>query len=249
MLVILVLLIFALSVLFSMLGLGGAMVYNPLMVWFGYDFKSVVAPTGLLLNALTAASAAWVYYRNRLINFSVGIPLTVAATLGAPLGAWFTAWIPTRTLLFIFSWIVALTGLRMLLQSQRPEANEPRGTPKEHVLVGVMVGLGVGALAGMLGIGGGFLFVPLLLQLGYPTKVAAATTALAVVFSSFSGLLGHLAAGHWEPRLMLWASIAVLVGSQIGARVMTHRMKGVHLKRMFGIVLLFIAAKLLWGLL
>lgn len=54
-----------------MLGLGGALVYNPLMVWFGYDFKSVVVPTGLLLNGLTAASAAWAYYRREMIDFSI----------------------------------------------------------------------------------------------------------------------------------------------------------------------------------
>ena len=241
----LILAILSLAGLFSMLGLGGAMVYNPLMLWFGYDFKSVVAPTGLLLNGLTALSAAWVYYRKGLIDFSVGIPLTLAAALGAPLGAWFTQRIPTRTLVVIFAGVVALAGVRMLLQSHHPDPHEVRGTPKERALIGMAVGLGVGALAGMLGIGGGFLFVPLLLTLGYPTKVAAATTALAVVFSSFTGLLGHLAAGHWDSRLMLWASLAVVVGSQIGARLMTSHMQSHHLKRMVGVVLLLIAAKLI----
>ena len=239
-------LILGLAVLFSMLGLGGAMVYNPLMLAFGYDFKTVVAPTGLLLNGLTALSAAWVYFRRGLIDFSVGVPLTVAAALGAPVGAWFAQWVPTRTLLLVFAGVVGLTGAHMLLQSRRPEAAvRVRGTPWTRALAGMMVGSTVGALAGMLGIGGGFLFVPLLVALGYPTKVAAATTALAVVFSSFSGLLGHWAVGHWEPRLMLGASVAVVVGSQLGARLMaSHRLQSHHLKRMFGVVLLLIAAKL-----
>jgi len=38
-------LILILAGVFSMLGLGGATVYNPIMVWFGYDFKTVVVPT------------------------------------------------------------------------------------------------------------------------------------------------------------------------------------------------------------
>jgi len=70
-----------------------------------------------------------------------------------------------------------------------------------------------------------------------------------VVFSSFTGLAGHLAVGHFDWPLMLAASVAVVIGSQAGARVMTARMKSRQLKQMFGIVLLFVAAKLIMGLL
>ena len=48
---------------------------------------------------------------------------------------------------------------------------------------------------------------------------------------------------------MLAASAAVIIGSQAGARVMSARMKSRQLKQMFGVVLLFVAAKLIAGLL
>jgi len=241
-------LIFVLSGIFAMLGLGGALVYNPLMVWFGYDFKSVVAPTGLLLNGLTTLSATWVYYRNRLIDFPVGIPLTAEAVLGAPLGAYYTQFVPTTTLLWIFTVVVVFAAMRMIFISGTADREEVRGTARQRAAIGAAVGLSVGALAGLLGIGGGILFVPLLVFLGYPTKTAAATTALAVVFSSFSGLLGHLAVGHFDVTLMLWASAAVLIGSQIGAQLMTTRMKSRQLKQIFGVVLLLVAVKMVVGL-
>ena len=44
------LVILVLAFIFSMLGLGGAMLYFPVFHWFGYDFKFVAIPTGLLLN-------------------------------------------------------------------------------------------------------------------------------------------------------------------------------------------------------
>ncbi|RMF40811.1 MAG: sulfite exporter TauE/SafE family protein [Anaerolineae bacterium] len=248
MLAVLVLAIFVLSILFSMLGLGGALVYNPLMVWFGYDFKEVVVSTGLLLNGLTALSAAWVYYRKGLIDFSIGLPLTLAAMLGAPVGAWFTRFVPTTTLMWLFSLVVIVSAWRMLRTSGAVDPETVRGTHLQRALLGSAVGFVVGALAGLLGIGGGFLFVPLLIFLGYPTKVAAATTALAVVFSSFSGLAGHLAAGHVDWQLMTFAGLAVVLGSQIGARLMTERIPAQTLKRLFGGVLLLIALKLVWGL-
>ena len=241
-------LIFVLAFIFSMLGLGGAMVYNPLMVWFGYDFKSVVVPTGLLLNGLTAVSAAWAYYRKGMIDFSVALPLVITSALGAPAGAYFTQFISTDILLGLFAAAILFAGGRMMLVSKAAEPEAIRGTARQRALWGAALGLGIGFIAGMLGIGGGFLIVPLLMLMGYPTKIAAATSAFTVVFSSFTGFLGHLAVGHFDWTLMIALSAAVLVASQIGAHVMTTRMKPRQLKQLFGLVLLFVGAKLIWGL-
>ncbi len=248
MFIILISLILALSFIFSMLGLGGSLVYNPLMLWFGYPFKEVVLPTGLLLNGLTTLSAVWVYYRHRLIDFSIGIPLTIAASLGSPLGAYLSQFVPTNILLWIFIVILLISGGQMLLMSKAPEAEHIRGSRNQRMLIGVSVGFSVGTLAGLLGIGGGLFFVPMLLALGYPTKVVAATTALAVMVSAFSGFMGHIAVGHFDWQLLIFAGIAVVVGSQIGARVMNSRMEPRRIKQMFGILLVLVALKLIWGL-
>ena len=248
MLFILVGLILVLAFLFSMLGLGGAMVYNPLMLWFGYDFKSVVVPAGLLLNGLTAASAAWVYYRRKMIDFSAGLPLVVTSAVGAPLGALLTQVVPTNLLLWLFAVSVLLAGGRMILVSGSSEPISVRGSPMQRAILGGSLGLGIGAIAGLLGIGGGFLIVPFLIWLGYPTKTAAATTAFTVVFSSATGFLGHLAVGHFDWLLMVPAAAAVILGSQLGARFMHARMQPRRLKQMFGVLLLFVAGNLVLGL-
>jgi uncharacterized membrane protein YfcA len=248
MLVLLVSLILVLAFLFSMLGLGGAMVYNPLMLWFGYDFKSVVVPAGLLLNGLTAASAAWVYYRRGMIDFGAGLPLVVASAVGAPLGALLTQVVPTNVLLWLFAATVLLAGGRMIIVSGSVEPLAVRGSPWQRVILGSSLGLGIGAIAGLLGIGGGFLIVPLLIWIGYPTKTAAATSAFTVIFSSVTGFLGHLAVGHFDWLLMVPAALAVILGSQLGARFMHARMQPRQLKQLFGVVLLFVAGKLILGL-
>ncbi|RME46491.1 MAG: sulfite exporter TauE/SafE family protein [Chloroflexi bacterium] len=249
MLILLVLLFLALAFTFSMLGLGGAMVYNPILVWFGFDFKEVVVPTGLLLNGLTAASAAWVYYRKGMIDFSVALPLIITSAIGAPLGAYFTQFIPLQWLLGLFAAAVVLAGGRMILISSSHEPENVRGTPRQRTIWGALLGIGIGFIAGLLGIGGGFLIVPLLMAMGYPTKLAAATSAFVVVFSSVTGFLGHLAVGHFDWQLMAALAVSVVLGSQLGAHVMHSRLKPRALKQMFGVVLLFIAGKMIWGLL
>jgi uncharacterized membrane protein YfcA len=73
-----------------MMGLGGAMLYIPVFHWFGFDFKSVAIPTGLLLNGITAFSATIYYVRAKMVNIKGSIPLIITSFLGAPTGAYFT---------------------------------------------------------------------------------------------------------------------------------------------------------------
>ncbi len=236
--------ILVLAFLFSMLGLGGAMLYIPVLHGFGYDFKSVAIPTGLLLNGLTALTAAVFYLRARMVDVRGSLPLVLSSFLGAPAGAWCTKLVPTHTLVLLFALCMFGAGGRMLLTSGREDREAM--TPLRTRLV-VMAGAGffIGFLAGLLGVGGGFLFVPLMLVLGYPTKRAAATSAFVVIFSSFSGFAGHVAEGRFNRPLMIATSLAVIVASWIGAMVMKERMKARGIKRMFGIVLFGVAVKLL----
>lgn len=87
-------------------------------------------------------------------------------------------------------------------------------------------GFWIGVVSGLLGIGGFFLFVPLMKALGYPVKQAAATSAFVVIFPSFSGFAGHVTERHFHLPLMAAATGAVVVGSQIGAQLMIRKNEG-----------------------
>ncbi len=238
-------LILVLAFVFSMLGLGGAMLYIPVFHWFGYDFKSVAIPTGLLLNGITALSAAIYYLRAKMVDIKGGIPLVISSFIGAPLGAYFTRLVPTNTLILLFAISMIFAGGRMLLVSGKPD-KESMMEVKLRIIFMSIGGLFIGFIAGLLGVGGGFLFVPMMMAMGYKTKEAAATSAFVVIFSSFSGFAGHLAEGHYEWPLMAATTVAVVIGSQIGAKVMNEKMKAKWIKQMFAVVLLGVAAKLFW---
>jgi len=237
--------ILALAFLFSMLGLGGAMLYIPVFHWFGYDFKSVAIPTGLLLNGITALSAAIYYLRAKMVDVKGAIPLIVSSFIGAPVGAYFTRLLPTQILIELFALSMIFAGGRMLMVSGRPDGGTVMVAKLRFGLM-IVGGFFIGFIAGLLGVGGGFLFVPMMLAMGYKIKEAAATSAFVVIFSSFSGFAGHLAEGHYEWPLMIATTVAVIVGSQIGAKVMNEKMKVRRIKQMFAIVLLGVASKLLW---
>jgi uncharacterized membrane protein YfcA len=239
--------IFVLAFVFSMLGLGGAMLYIPILHWFGFDFKTVAIPAGLLLNGITALSAAIYYLRAKMVDIKGSLPLIFASFVGAPVGAYFTTSFPTRMLIFLFSLAMALAGGRMLLTSGRADKEQMLSYKWRLLLMGIG-GFFIGFIAGFLGVGGGFLFVPMMLIIGYKTKQAAATSSFVVIFSSFSGFAGHVAEGHFYWPLMVATTIAVIIGSQIGAKVMKERMRARWIKQMFAVLLLGVAVKLLWNL-
>ena len=239
--------ILVLAFIFSMLGLGGAMLYIPVFHWFGYDFKSVAIPTGLLLNGITALSAAVYYLRSKMVDIKGSIPLIISSFIGAPVGAYFTKLVPTRTLILLFAIAIVFAGGRMLMTSAQADKEKMMELKRRMTLMSIG-GFFIGFIAGLLGVGGGFLFVPMMIAMGYATKQAAATSAFVVIFSSFSGFAGHIAEGHFNWPLMIATSIAVIIASQIGARVMKEKMKARWIKQMFAVVLLAVAVKLLWKL-
>lgn len=236
------------SFLFSMLGMGGALIYVPVLTWAGFPVKETAIPLALLLNGLTTLIALVAYLRARLVDWKGGLGMIAGAFLLAPVGAFASRAVPVSVLLGLFAVAVTAAGFRMLVMSRRPEPGELMSL-KRRLVIGTSVGVFAGFVAGLLGIGGGFIMSPLLMWMGYETKRAVATSALAVTFSSFSGFAGHVAQGHFDWVLTLTLAAAVLVGAFSGSRFMVRRAKSARVKQVFAVVLFGVAAKLLLGVL
>ncbi len=242
------LVILAASFLFAMLGLGGGMVYVPVLVWAGFSVKEVAIPLGLLLNGLNTLLALIPFARKGLVDWKGGLAMAAAAFALAPVGAYAAQYVPVKALLALFAIAVLAAAVRMLMFARQPEPTQIMSLARRSV-IGAVVGGFAGFAGGLLGIGGGFIIAPILMWMGYPTKQAAATTAFVVTFSSLSGYLGHVAAGHMDVWLTVLTVAAVLLGSQFGASFMTTKAKPQWVKQLYAVVLVGIAVKLLVGVL
>lgn len=87
-------LIFLIAGVFSMLGLGGGMLYVPVFKWLGLPLKTIAIPLGLLLNGVTTLSAFLRYYREGLVDFRGGLPAAAAGMVLAPVGAHLVQYVP-----------------------------------------------------------------------------------------------------------------------------------------------------------
>ena len=232
------------SFVFAMLGLGGGMVYVPVLNWAGFDMVKVAIPLGLLLNGLNTALVLIPFAREKVVDWKGGAVMAVAALIAAPLGAMTSGYVPVQTLKILFAAMVLAAALRTLWASRLPEPQKMMSL-KNRSMIGFFVGSFAGFTGGMLGLGGGFIVAPILMMMGYKTKEAAATTAMVVTFSSASGYLGHTARGEMNWELTVIVVIAVIIGSQLGGRYMTRKAKSKHVKVAYAVVLLLIAFKMI----
>jgi uncharacterized membrane protein YfcA len=180
-----------------------------------------------------------------MVDVKVGVPLILASALAAPLGALTTSRVNIKIFTAILAGVIFLAALRMLFSGKIEAAAKEVGNWR-RIIGGGAIGLVIGYMAGLLGIGGGVFIVPLLIfLLRVPTKIAAATSIFIVVFSSFSGFVTHITLARADWNFILVAAFFSFAGGQVGSRIMAEKLKGSTVRRLFGVVLLLFAFKLL----
>ncbi len=237
--------VFFFSGLMAMAGLGTAFLFVPLFYYMGVPLAEATA-VALLLNVVSLLFAATNYWRSGLVNWRIGLPVLITAVLLAPLGARLTPFVDRRLLLGMFAAFLLFAGTMMLFYKPKPRQKAlGRGV---EVGAGTAVGSAAGFLGGLLGVGGGNFILPVLNWLGLDAKVAAGTTALIVVFSSFSGFLGHATLGGLDPLFIGLMAVMAAAGSIVGSQLMKTKLSSAQLKRIIGVLLWIIAAKMIFDL-
>ena len=115
-----------------------------------------------------------------------------------------------------------------------------------ELLLVIALGVGTGVLAGTFGVGGGILFVPILVLFFELGQVEAEATSLLAI-------LPTVAAGAWQQhrygnvrwRAAAIVGLAAVVGVQLGVLVV-HSLSEDILRRLFAVLMLVVAAQLAW---
>ena len=149
---------------------------------------------------------------------------------------------------------IGFTGLtkRVQLIKLKPMISLPAsGIESISLWVILFSGLITGILAGFLGVGGGFLRMPLMVYvLGVPTHVAIGTDLFEIVFSAGFGTITHAIKGYVDIMIALFMHTGAAIGAQIGA-VATHHFNGPRIRLLFSgmpfIGAILVIARLLSG--
>lgn len=135
---------------------------------------------------------------------------------------------------------------------ERPEANAPdelasfmqKVSKRKLVIVGALIGLGAGVLSGYVGVGGGFIMVPLFMQLlGTPMKLTSGTSLIAVMILAASGTVAQAAMGNIDWFAGICMAIGCIPGAYIGSKLI-KKVPELALRYVFSAFLLIAAGML-----
>jgi uncharacterized membrane protein YfcA len=234
------------------LGIGGALVMFPLLLYVppllgvgALPVRDVVGVT-MALVFVTAVSGFVAHRRHGAVNRQLTVLGGIAATVGSFVGALLSKWTDERWLLVVFA-VMATAGVILILLPGGEEDPVGGGAAlRFSPLRIVLVSGGVGAAAGFVGAGGAFLLVPLLVvAVGVPVRVTIASSLGITSLTGVAGFVGKLVT-HQIPLVpALTVAVGAIPGAQLGAAA-SHRVSSRHLKWALAVTIVVAAARVWW---
>ncbi len=243
------LLTFPITAALTITGVGAAFVLIPVFTALGIELHQAMA-IALLLNALAMFFASFRYAKKKLILWKLSLPLIITTVIGAPIGVRLGYNIDNAVIRIVF--ICFLLFAAAMIFFFRPRNHNADGVLELSLarsIIGAVAGLGIGVLAGLIGVGGGNIILPILIALGIKPKEAVGTTAVVVLFSSLSGFVSHIGAGSLDILLIVITAGASIIGAVVGSWLMTDRLNPGVIKKILGVVLIALAVKMILNLL
>ena len=208
------------GILAGFLGIGGGTVLVPLLVAFGYSPIQAVATSALAI-AITAISGTVQNFRMGYIKpqsiLYLGLPALIAAQLGVYLAERFSS----DVLLFAFGLLLVINIFLVEFRKQviAKHKHQTKTSTDNPIIARITTGGTAGVLAGLFGVGGGVIMVPLqIIWLGEPIKTAIRTSLGVIVLTAISACIGHAMQGN----VLFTEGLLLGTGGLIGAQVSTR---------------------------
>lgn len=223
----------AAGILSGMFGVGGAVITTPSIRAVG---TTPILAVGSTIPAILpgALSGAYRYAKVGLVDWRVGLTCGLAGAVLAVAGSWVSDLVDARWLMVLTAVLLAWSGISIIRRERRragegghdrgpddaaPVAGSASGAPATSASLAV-TGAGAGFLAGLLGVGGGIVMMPVFTSvLRLPVKVAVASSLVAVAIFSVPALVTHTLLGHIDWAVALLLLVGTVTGAQVGARL------------------------------
>lgn len=254
----------------GLVGIGGGVLIVPFLYFF-YDhpdlFGVAVDPevrtllahgTSLFVIFPTSIRGALAFHRARLVEWRAVWPIGAASVLAAVVGARVALALPPEVLKMGFGILLVYSGVRMFLRRPRP-ADAPPQSPRLTLLWTALTGLAVGLFSALLGVGGGIIAIPLLINVMHvDVKKVAATSIGIITITAAAGAASYMWTGFDEPGLPPYsvgyvhvaAGLLMFVGSVVSVRwgaLLNQRMRPRTLTLMFAGLFVVLGLRLVVG--
>ena len=249
----------------SMVGLGGGVFIIPaLTLFFGVPIHTAISAS-LVAVVATSTTAAAAYVREDLSNMRLGMTMETMTVLGALAGGFLGAALSKGVLSVIFGSVMIGVSIYMLVAKRAVRASLPQDADlgrlghsyydrnlKQVVSYRVHklpVGMGVsgiaGGVSGLLGVGGGFLKVPVMvLGMGIPVRAAVSTSSLMIGVTACASSVVYFARGLIDPAVDVPVVLGTALGAYIGSKL-TLRVRSSVLTLLLAVVLFALSIQMI----
>lgn len=229
------------GIMSGLLGIGGGTVMVPLFrLLFG---MSAIVSTATSLFAIipTSISGAITHVRNKTLYLKLGLILGIGGACTSPVGVWLAHISPGWAVMLVAALVIGYSALNMLYKAAKMSpgkaTGDEAGTPdiekapvsdgvlpvelnRRKIIIAIAIGLFAGLISGYVGVGGGFLMVPLMIAfIGMPMKLASGTSLVAVVLLAIPGVIEQGIMGNVEYIAGLTVAVGSIPGAIIGAKL------------------------------
>ncbi|MGA6993644.1 MAG: sulfite exporter TauE/SafE family protein [Candidatus Deferrimicrobiaceae bacterium] len=220
---------FAVSCLSGLLGIGGGIVMAPALLYlppaFGLASLDMRQVAGLTITQglFACLSGAWRHDRYRCVNRRLVVSMGIAISAAALTGSVASRWVANEVLMVVFAGLAAIAAMMMWLpKSEEHEVEDPNAY-RFNIPLALSIAVGIGFLGGLVGQGGSFILIPLMLHvLRLPTRVVIGSNLALVFLASLAGFVGKAATGQVPLAPAVLIVLAAVPGAQIGG-VLSHR--------------------------
>ena len=232
---------FVAGLLGSIIGLGGGIIIIPVLTFVGYS-PTLVSSSSIFAVFSNAVASSVSYSKQKRIEYSLGLKLGLLSIPGTVVGAFLSSDIAPSYFKILFGLI--LISASIYIFSRRKIESKSYNFSKQIMLLAIASSFLAGIISGLFGVGGGIIFVPLMVILmGLSMKSAAPTSQFILLFASASALVTHTLLGHTEFFNALLLASGAFVGGLVGARLSIEIKEG-GLKILICIVMVVAAVKL-----
>lgn len=257
------------GVLSGLLGIGGGTIMVPIFR-LGFGLSAIEATATSLFTIIpTSLSGCVTHIKNKTCIVPLGLAAGIGGAITSPLGVWLASISPAWLIMVAAAAIIGYSAVNMLRKAfSKPKAasqptsqaaaqpasqDAPRSAApgdsafkisRKHLLMGAGIGLGAGVASGYVGVGGGFIMVPLFLSvIGIPMKRASGTSLIAVTILAIPGVIEQALLGNVHFMIGIAMAVGSIPGAVLGAQLV-KRVPERTLRIMFGAFLLLMAVVL-----
>jgi uncharacterized membrane protein YfcA len=264
--VLLIVIGFAVGTYGTLVGAGGGFVLMPiLLLLFPKESPELLTSISLAVVFFNASSGSYAYSKMKRIDYKSGLIFAAAAIPGAILGSLTVKYIDRNLFNIIFGALMITASAYLFFKPTKgAEADVPileshtkrrivDSEENEHIYsfngkIGIIISVLVGFISSILGIGGGIIHVPALVNiLNFPVHIATATSHFILAIMALTGTIVHIIDGSFTIESFfqtIFIAIGVIGGAQLGARL-SKKIHGKWILRGLAIALSFVGVRIL----